>query len=253
MEIGHSEFILYCETAASEFEQRLKRMQALVDYKLRSGTAFAEMLRSFLDDHSAGKYSVGEGFIVNPFVDGAASNYCDILVYDQIQYPLLNVEGDVKVVMPRAAAMVIDVEPYLSEERLLRSFDTIRSARKVYPYLSGIIFAYNGMEPDVLYQSMIEHAEIWHNGNAPIAVINMENGFIAHRSKMNLQLGGGDSPYEVYELKGDAPSDSLLFLFLLYFDLQMRGMLAADSLSKAWMCLLADTKADYLGRINLPK
>ena len=253
MEIGHLEFIQYCESAASEFEERLNRVQTLVEYKLRSGTAFAEMLRAFLDEHSAGKYNVGEGFIVNPFVKGASSNHCDILVFDQIQYPLLDVEGDVNVVLPRAASMVIEVEPYLSKERLLRSFENIRSARKVYPYLAGIIYAFNGLEPEVLYQSMLKHADKWHSASAPIAIINMENGFIASRTKMNLQTGGGNSPFEVYELKGNAPSDSLEFLFLLYFDLQLRGMLAADNLTKAWKCLMAEGKASYLGKIVLPK
>jgi hypothetical protein len=253
MEIGHSEFIQYCETAAAEFEERLKRMQKLVDYKLRSGTGFAEMLRAFLDDYSAGKYHVGEGFIVNPFVTGVSSNHCDILVYDQIQYPLLNVEGDVKVVLPRAAAMVIEVEPYLDEDRLQRSFENIKAARKVYPYLVGIIFAFNGHQPAVLYQSMLEYADTWHQGTAPIAIINMENGFIAHRAKMSLQSGGGESPYEVFEIKADAPSKALEFLFFLYFDLQMRGMLASETLAKAWKCQKSAAKANFLGKIVLPK
>lgn len=253
MEIGHEELIQYCHTVAAELGERLKRMQIIVDYKLRSGTAYAEILRSFLDEHSAGKYNVGEGFVVNPFIKGATSNHCDILVYDQIQYPLLDVEGDVKVVMPRAAAMIIEVEPYLSEERLVRSFDNIRSARKVYPYLTGIIFAFNGLEPDALYQSMVEHADMWHASSAPIAVINMEKGFIAHRSKMTTELGGGTSPFEVYELKGAKPAIALEFLFLLYFDLQMRGMLAASCLQQAWKYLMASGKAEFLGKINLPK
>lgn len=252
MEIGHEEFIQYCRTVASELEERLKRMQVIVDHKLRSGTAYAEILRSFLDENSAGKYNVSEGFIVNPFVKGAASNHCDILVYDQIQYPLLGVEGDVKVVLPRAAAMVIEVERNLSEWRLIRSFDNIRSARKVYPYLPGVIFAFNGAEPEALYQSMVEHADTWHAGSAPIAVINMEKGFIAHRAQMTMGLGGGNTPFELYELKGARPLASLEFLFLLYFDLQMRGMLAADTLPKAWKYLLAEGKASFLGKIELP-
>lgn len=253
MEIGHLEFIKYCQTIAGELEERLKRMEMLVDYKLRSGTAYAEILRSFLDEHSAGKYNVSEGFIVNPFVQGLTSNHCDILVYDQVQYPLLDVEGDIKVVLPRAAAMVIEVEPYLSEERLVRAFDNIRSARKVYPYAAGIIFAFNGLEPDVLTQSMLDHADTWHAATAPIAVINMNKGFIAHREKMSLELGGGSSPFEIYEIKGSSTSASLEFLFLLYFDLQMRGMLAAGTLSKAWKCLMAESKPDYLGKVKLSK
>jgi hypothetical protein len=253
MEIGHSEFIQYCETAAAEFEERLKRMQKLVDYKLRSGTGFAEMLRAFLDDYSAGKYHVGEGFIVNPFVSGVSSNHCDILVYDQIQYPLLNVEGDVKVVLPRAAVMVIEVEPYLDQDRLQRSFENIQAARKVYPYLVGVIFAFNGLEPAVLYRSMLESADAWSQSTAPIAVITMENGFVAHRAKMSLQSGGGDSPYEVFELKAHAPSNTLEFLFFLYFDLQMRGMLASETLAKAWTSHKSVAKASFLGKVALPK
>jgi hypothetical protein len=253
MEIGHREFIQYCQTIAAELEERLRRMQMLVDYKLRSGTAFAEILRSFLDEHSAGKYNVSEGFIVNPFVQGSSSNHCDILVYDQVNFPLLDVEGDIKVVLPRAAAMVIEVEPYLSEDRLVRAFDNIRGARKVYPYITGIIFAFNGLEPEVLYQSMREHADQWHSATAPIAVINMDKGFIAHRSKVTLELGGGSSPFEAYELKGSPITASLEFLFLLYFDLQMRGMLAAGSLDKAWKSLMGESKANYLGKIALPK
>lgn len=252
MEIGHSEIIQYCHSVADEFEDRLRRMQIIVNYKMRSGTAYSEMLRSFLDEHSAGKYHVSEGFIVNPFLKGATSNHCDILVYDQIQYPLLDSEGDVKVVLPRAAAMVVEVEPYLSEERLVRAFDNIRSARKTYPYVAGIILAFNGLEPEALYQSMLDHAGTWRTGSAPIAVINMEKGFIAHRAQMTMQLGGGDSSFEAYELKGVGPLASLEFLFLLFFDIQMRGMLAAGTLPKAWKCLMAEGKASFIGKIELP-
>lgn len=253
MEIGHSEYIQYCKSIAAEFEERLKRMEMIVDYKLRSGTAYAEILRSFLDEHSAGKYKVGQGFIVNPFVEGKASKHCDILVYDQVQYPLLDVEGDVKVILPRAASMVIEVEPYLDEKRLVRSFDNIRGARKVYPYLTGIIFAINGSEPQVLYETMVKEAGSWQAGGAPIAVINMENGFVAHREKMMMGLGGGDSPFEVYELTADAPSETLELLFLLYFEVQMHGMLAPDALQKAWKYLLAAGKANFLGKVCLGK
>lgn len=251
MEIGHEELMQYCRTVADELEERLKRMQIIVDYKLRSGTAYAEILRSFLDEHSSGKYMVGEGFIVNPFVKGATSNHCDILVYDQIQYPLLDVEGDIRVILPRAAAMVIEVEPYLSESRLQSAIENIRSARKVYPYLTGIIFAFNGVEPEALYQSMVNQSCDWHSATAPIAVINMEKGFIAHRTQMKLELSGGKSPLEVFELKGADPSACLEFLFLLYFDLQMRGMLASGSLTKAWKCLMAEGKPEFLGKIDL--
>ncbi len=252
MEIGHAEFIQYCKMVADEFEERLRRIQIIVDYKLPSGTAYAEILRSFLDEHSAGKYEVGEGFIVNPFVDGATSNHCDILVYDRIQYPLLDLEGDVRVVLPRAAAMVVEVEPYLSEERLVRAFDNVRSARRVYPYLSGIVFAFNGMEPAVMYQSMQDHAHEWPAASAPIAVINMEKGFIAHRAEKSTELGGGTSPFQVFELKEADPRAALEFLFLLYFSLQMQGMLVTGTAVKACKLLLAAGKADYMGRIDLP-
>jgi hypothetical protein len=175
------------------------------------------------------------------------------LVYDQIQYPLLNVEGDVKVVLPRAAVMVIEVEPYLDQDRLQRSFENIQAARKVYPYLVGVIFAFNGLEPAVLYRSMLESADAWSQSTAPIAVITMENGFVAHRAKMSLQSGGGDSPYEVFELKAHAPSNALEFLFFLYFDLQMRGMLASETLAKAWTSHKSVAKASFLGKVALPK
>lgn len=253
MEIGPAEFVQYCQTVAAELEERLKRMQIIVDYKLRSGTGYAEILRSFLDEHSAGKYKVGEGFIVNPFSEGAASNHCDILVYDQVQYPLLDVEGDVRVVLPRAAAMVIEVEPYLSEERLVRSFESIRSARRVYHYLTGVIFAFNSAEPRLLFETMQAHAQEWRIDSAPIAIIGMEKGFMAHRAKMTLQLGGGSSQFEAYESKGVDLAASLEFLFLIFFDLQMRGMLAEGTLDQAWKRLMAAGRPDYLGKIVLPQ
>jgi hypothetical protein len=253
MEMGHKELVQYCQSVAAELQERLDRIQVIVDHKLRSGTAYAGILRAFLDEHSAGKFNVGEGFIANPFSSGATSNHCDILVYDQVQYPLLDVEGNLKVVLPRAAAMVIEVEPYLNEKRLVKSFENIRSARKVYPYLTGIIFAFNGLEPTVLYQSMVDHADSWQTAFAPIAVINMEKGFIAHRTQMTRELSGGSSPFEVFELKGAEPRTSLEFLFLLFFDLQMRGMLAPGTLGDAWKYLKACSKAEFLGKITLPQ
>jgi hypothetical protein len=253
MEIGPNEFSQYCRTVAAELEERLRRMQVIVDYKLRSGTAYAEIMRSFLSEHAAGKYNIAEGFVVNPFLPGHSSNHCDILVYDQIQYPLLDVEGDVKVVLPRAASMVIEIEPYLSEERLSRAFENIGAARRVYPYLVGVIFGFNGIEPDLMVEFMRAEAEKWHSASAPLALFNMEKGFIAHRSKMSLQLGGGESAYELHELKGASSSAALEFLLLIFFDLQMSGMLMDGALDRAWKRLLAAGKADFLGGITLPR
>ena len=234
MEIGATEFAQYCRTVALELEERLGHMQVIVDYKLRSGTAYTEILRSFLAEHSAGKYGVAEGFIVNPFLQGHSSNHCDILVYDQIQYPLLDVEGNVKVILPRAASMVVDVESYLNEERLERSFETVQCARRVYPYVSGIIFGFNGIEPQVMFEFMQSHATSWDSATAPIAVFNMEKGFVAHRSKLIPERIVGDSPFEVFELKGATTTASLEFLFMLFFEMQMRTMLASGALDQAW-------------------
>lgn len=252
MEIGHVELIQYCQNVASELDERLKRMQVLVDYNLRSGTAYAEILRSFMAARSAGKYDVAEGFIVNPFIHGASSNHCDILIYDQIQYPLLDSEGDVKVISPRAASMVIEVELNLTEERLRRGFENIAAARKVYPYLAGIIFTFNGLEPDAFYESMVKHAGSWSAAYSPVAIINMQKKVIACRSPLKTGVDGGTCPFDIYELKAADSAAPLAFLFLLYFNLQMQGMLASGSLDKAWKYLLSAGKANFLGQIKLP-
>ncbi len=253
MEIGHQELIQFCQTVADELDERLKRMQVLVDYKLRSGTAYAEILRSFLAARSAGKYDVAEGFIVNPFIRGASSNHCDILIYDQIQYPLLDSEGDVKVISPRAASMVIEVERSLSEKRLVEGVRNIASARKVYPYLTGVIFAFNGLEPEAFYESMCSHADSWSAAYAPVAIINMQKRVIASRSPLRADLGGGGCSLDVYELKAADSAGLLAFLFLLFFNLQMHGMLVPGSLDKAWKYLLSAGKASHLGKVNLPQ
>ncbi len=97
-------------TIAKEFQSRINRMQVFVRHNLSSGNANETILRQFLATHAQGNIDVGQGFICDPTHEDRISKQCDILVYNQNDYPIIYSDGAVKIVWPESVRMVIEVK-----------------------------------------------------------------------------------------------------------------------------------------------
>lgn len=140
--------IHYGNSIADEFGARLSRIRSFVpNHNLTSGTANEIILRGFINEFLPKKYAAGQGFICDPVSsNGLVSRQCDILIYDQIDYPLVHNEGDVKVVWPESARLVIEVKTTLTKKGLEDALNNIKDAKNVNEHspirIGGIIFGF---------------------------------------------------------------------------------------------------------------
>lgn len=226
----HDKYIEYCMSVADEFQARINRMRNFVSHNLSSGTANESILREFLALHAPSEIGVGQGFILDPF-DGdgvGASKQCDILVYDQTNYPLVYADGPIKVVMPQAARMVIEVKTTLDGRGLQQAIDNIISAHKVVGRkhgFQGVIFAFQSTQRlGTLLKSLKQHPTPTH---APTAILLLDKGIVIHRygwlrqyemRNKPQQEGSLVYPYAMRRARSTRKSAVVLtFLLLLYF------------------------------------
>lgn len=135
--------IEYCLGVSREFKARLNRMRVFVKHNLSSGNANEIILREFLSSHAPGNYHVGQGFICTFSETYEASKQCDILVYNQNDYPLIHSDGPIKIVWPQSARMVIEVKTNFGKNDIKTALENIELMKKLNERITGIIFAFN--------------------------------------------------------------------------------------------------------------
>jgi hypothetical protein len=146
-------------------------------HNLSSGNANESILRDFLAKHAHGEVRVGQGFICDPFEQVSVSKQCDILIYDQNNYPIVYSDGPITVVLPGAVRMVIEVKTRLNEEHLIAAVGNIMAAREVSPYSVGVIFAFRSIK----YETIIKHLKNYTAPNSsPTAILLLDQGIIIH-------------------------------------------------------------------------
>jgi hypothetical protein len=238
MQMELSPLVTYCDGLAAEFDSRLNRIRSFVGHNLTSGTANEEILRTFLSEHASKRYTVAEGFIVNPFLADASSKQCDVLVFDALQYPVLHEEGGVKIIMPNSAKMVIEVKTNLDSEAIQGGIENIKSAKYLNPSLSGVIFGFDGVSFDTTYNCLKTLVEGGLDADyAPIAIINLRQGVLASRAHGSTELGGDKGGFYIYHFK-DKPNAVLVYFMLLFYDIQMLSVPGGAEMANAWRHLL---------------
>jgi hypothetical protein len=172
--------LAYCISIAEEFESRLNRIQAFVKHNLTSGTANETILRDFLSSHAPGSFVVGQGFICDPLRDLSPSKQCDILVYEQNHFPLVYSDGLIKVVLPRAARMVIEVKTRFDEKDVWSSLENIESAKKLNQYLTGIVFAFHSPKTETVIKHLQSFPRQLSSEHGPTAILLLDKDTIIH-------------------------------------------------------------------------
>lgn len=214
--------IAYCESLAGEFSNRTNRVRSFVSHNLTSGTANESILRNFLSDISAGIFSVGEGFLCNP-MRTTSSRQCDILVYDQ-RFPLVHSEGDVKIVWPEAALMVVEMKTSMTSKKILKdAIQNIVSAKATESVrrLGGFMFSFKSLQPSKALEILSQYEG--EKRHRPVAVILFDKGVVIHqRDFSDWRFIGAESDYEIRWCKGrDKSAVALTYLLLVFFWLEM--------------------------------
>ncbi len=221
--------IEYGKSIASEFEARLDRIRTFIpDHYLTSGTANETILRGFLADLSPTHFKVGQGFIYDPTKSERPSKQCDIIVFDQYSFPLIHSEGDIKVVWPGAAKLVIEVKSELNKEELIKAVDNIGAAKRLRntTIINGMIFAFNSEAKKVEtivrhFKNSLENIKIAH---APNAILILDRGLIISTHNWLFPLGNQDV-YQV--LQAENQGILITYLILSFLANTATGLLEA--------------------------
>lgn len=225
--IDAENLISYCSSLADEFEARLNRIRHFIkNHNLTSGTANEAILRDFLSQISAGVYEVAQGFVCNP-IRSVVSKQCDILVHDR-RFPLVHSEGEVKIVWPDAALMVIEVKTVMEDTKTLTSaIENIVAAKQTEgagignKLINGLIFAFEALTG----KSALKVLNSYPGDplNRPMAVFLFDQGVIIQQEDISRHWnrGSGASAYELRKCEGNKPSALVLtYFFLLFIRLQ---------------------------------
>ena len=224
MTTSPDKFIEYCLGVAQEFQARVSRMQVFVKHNLSSGNANEIILREFLSSHSSGNYYVGQGFICIPSEQDKASRQCDILVYNQNDYPLIYSDGPIKIIWPESAGMVIEVKTNFDKKEIETALDNIRSVKELNLRTVGIIFAFSSPKLSTIATNLRKHWQAFSNDNLPDVILLLDKGIIIHRwgivRHREIELGANPNAFAVRIGKGNNKRAVVVaFLLLIFLDI----------------------------------
>lgn len=222
----------YCIGIAKEFQSRINRMQTFVKkHNLSSGGANETILREFLSTHAPARYEVGQGF-VSDFEDSELiSKQCDILVYDKTNFPVLYSDGPIKVVMPDAVRMVIEVKTRFTKEHVEGSLLNVVTAAGLNPQMTGVIFSFYSPGINSVIRNLQQYPEYIHQDYKPTAILLFDRGIIIHRWDLmrgkDIASTPGSDPeaYGIRVAKHDKGAVVVTFLLLHFFEKVAHGIL----------------------------
>jgi hypothetical protein len=214
MQTLSDKFITYCMSVAKEFDARINRIRAFVKHNLTSGTANEDILRAFLARHSPQAFRVGQGFICNPLQEESISRQCDILIYNQANYPVVYEDGPVKVVWPDAVYMVLETKTRFEGEKIETATDNIVSAKSVgrmqenLNSLVGFVFAFNSASVETVKQHLQKYLPSIPREKRPDAFLLFDKGAVICRSPET-------SCYSIEKAVEEKDSKAVVLTFLL--------------------------------------
>ncbi len=222
----------YCIGVAKEFQSRINRMQAFVKrHNLSSGGANETILREFLSAHAPTACQVGQGFICHPTDGDSVSRQCDILVFDQSNFPVIHSDGSVKVVLPDAARMVVEVKTRFTRKEVGSSLLNVEAAKKLNPEMTGVIFAFGSPGLGSVLDNLQGYPDYIHTDEKPTAVLLFDKGVVIHRWGLmrgrDIDRAPGRDPeaFGVRVAKRDKGAVVVTFLLLHFFENVAPGLL----------------------------
>lgn len=222
----------YCIGIAKEFQSRINRMQTFVKkHNLSSGGANETILREFLSAHAPTTYEVGQGFISDPIDRDAVSRQCDILVFDQSNFPVIHSDGSVKVVLPDAARMVVEVKTRFTKKEVESSLLNVEAAKKLNTQMTGVVFAFGSPSLRSVVNNLQRYPDYIHTDEKPTAILLFDRGIVIHRwglmrgRDIDRTPGRDPEAFGVRVARRDKGAVVVTFLLLHFFETVAHGLL----------------------------
>jgi hypothetical protein len=159
---------------------RLQAAQQIVSHPGTRGTLAENLLREMIRDFLPQRWAVCTGFIMDAATN-SRSNQVDLLIYDQLNTSPIFRDGELVVLPPRSARIVVEVKSQLDANHIPKAYNNVCSVRRIDPNVLGFIFGYNGVAADTFSTHVKDWAaqadapgrEYW-----PDQVFNMEQQFL---------------------------------------------------------------------------
>jgi hypothetical protein len=136
---------------------RLRAAQQIISHNPTRGSAAESALRTLLREFLPLRCGTGSGFLLDP--QGNQSRQLDLIVFDQLDSAPLYRDGDLVIVSPGSAYLMLEVKSVLNREDLEEAFENIASAKRLAPQARGIIFGYESAKPKTLADALSKTAK----------------------------------------------------------------------------------------------
>jgi Domain of unknown function (DUF6602) len=224
--------LAYCMGIAGEFQSRINRMQTFVKkHNLTSGGANETILREFLSKHAPTTYEVGQGFICDLTDSERVSRQCDILIYDQSNYPVIHSDGSIKIVMPDAASMVVEVKTRFTKKDVVSALQNVEAAKTLNTEMTGVVFSFYSSSLKTVINNLQAYPEYIHQDHKPTAILLFDEGVIIHRWNLmrgrDIDRAPGTDPeaFGVRVAKQEKGAVVVTFLLLHFFEKVGQGVI----------------------------
>jgi hypothetical protein len=145
---------------------RLQAAQQIIRHNPTRGSAAESALRTLLREFLPLRCGIGSGFLLDP--NGTQSQQLDIIVFDQLDSAPLYRDGDLVIVSPKSAYLVLEVKSILNREDLKDAVENVASAKRLNPQARGIIFGYESAKHKTLADTLSGIAK---SGNEPDQIL----------------------------------------------------------------------------------
>jgi len=158
------DMLTYFEGVSKRMLNEFKEITIAVNYPLRRGESREDVLRDFLKKYLPKKYSVGKGIVFNSI--GESSRELDIVIYDNLECPLLYNENNVQFFPIEGIYAVVEVKSNLGREELKDAVGKVESIKKLSAFpdkIAGLIFGYSCRQSLVktfqVFLELLEHTD----------------------------------------------------------------------------------------------
>lgn len=171
-------FEKYWDLRMKSAAARLAAAQMVIKHNPTRGSTAENVLRALLGEFLPQRCGIGGGFMLAP--NGAVSRQLDIIIFDQLEAAPLYRDGDVVIVSPDSAYLVIEVKSDLDSASLADAFDNIQSVKSLNPNVRALVFGYESATAETL-AAHIPEANARCGGLVPDQILCLERRLVIAR------------------------------------------------------------------------
>lgn len=151
--------------------------------------------------------------------------------FDQSNFPVIHSDGSIKVVLPQAARMVVEVKTRFTKKEVKSSLLNVEAAKKLNSDMTGVVFAFGSLSLRSVLNNLQSYPDYIHTDEKPTAILLFDKGIVIHRwglmrgRDIDRTPGRDPEAFGVRVAKRDKGAVVVTFLLLHFFETVAHGLL----------------------------